>query len=72
MADSIFPSNFSGGNVIGNRKIVQSIPCSPRIFQKGLLFRSNSTVGLDVGIRSRPIFRTFRGRSIRADDSCGK
>ena len=35
IAESSRPSNFSGGNVMGTRRMVLPMPCSPRIFQKG-------------------------------------
>ncbi len=72
MADSNRPLNFSGGNVIGMRRIVQSTWCCPRIFQNGTLLRRRSTVGLLSGIRYRPIFSTLRGLFTRDEESSGR
>src|SRR4051812_46678701 len=66
------PSNFSGGNVIGTRRIVLRMPCSPRIFQNALLLRRNSRTGRDSGTRQRPIRRTRSGFPTRAEESSGR
>ena len=50
MAESTWPLNFSGGNVIGIRRMVLWISCSPNSFQNGTLLRRISTSGLPSGI----------------------
>src|SRR5580704_11915994 len=72
IAESSLPSNFSGGKVIGTRRMVQPIPCLPRIFQKGWLFLRNSSTGRDSGMRKRPQCKTRVGWLTRAPESCGR
>src|SRR5437868_5998096 len=71
MAESIRPLNFSGGNVIGTRRTVEAICCSPRMCQKVRLFRRISTIGLLSGIRYLPIFSMRSGSRTRVDESSG-
>ena len=51
MAESIRPWNFSGGNVIGTRRMVEAIWRCPRICQKVRLLRRISTIGRLSGMR---------------------
>ena len=44
MADKDNPLNFSGGNVIGTRRMVLKMPCLPSICQNGLLLRRSFIV----------------------------
>ena len=57
IAESKRPLNSSGGKVMGTRRTVLPMECSPRIFQKVWLLRSISTVGRQSGMRRRPIRR---------------
>src|SRR5579863_9383298 len=71
IAESILPSNFSGGKVMGTRRMVEPIPWFPRIVQKGWLFRRNSMGGRDSGMRKRPRRSTRSGWPTRAEESRG-
>ena len=46
MAESCAPWNLSGGNVIGTRRTVLQMPCSPRMVQNGFDLRSSRSSGL--------------------------
>jgi len=71
IAESWWPSNSSGGNVMGTRRMVLRILRSPRIFQNVRLFRRNSIVGSLNGIRRRPSFQTRRTGRTFEDESSG-
>ena len=49
MAESCTPRSFSGGNVMGTRMMQLKMPYSLRMFQNGLLLRSEADVGLAEG-----------------------
>ncbi len=55
IADSSTPANFSGGNVSGTRRILQGIPCSPRIDQNALLLRMLRMSGMPTGRIQSPM-----------------
>ena len=71
IADSKRPLNSSGGKVMGTRRTVLPMECSPRIFQKVWLLRSMSTVGRQSGMRRRPIRRARRAGRTRQEESSG-
>ncbi len=50
MAESSTPRSFSGGKVIGTRRMQLKMPYSLRMFQNGLLLRSSRTSALPRGI----------------------
>ena len=65
------PLNSSGGNVIGTRKMVLPIACSPSSFQNGWLLRRISTLGFDSGMVQRPMRSHRRGGHTREEDNSG-
>ncbi len=72
MPDSRWPLNFSGGKVMGTLRIVEAMPFSPRIFQKGTLFLMPRISGLESGMRYLPRASVRLGRPIRAEDRSGR
>ena len=72
MADSSLPSKGWGGKVMGTRRMVEPMPWSPRIFQKGRLRWRSSRLGEERGIRKRPRLRMRRGLPTRAEESLGR
>src|SRR5215471_1701780 len=71
IAESIRPLNFSGGNVIGTRRMVDAIWCSPKICQKVRLLRRISTIGRLNGIRYLPMLITRSASRTRVEESSG-
>ena len=72
MAESWAPRNFSGGKVIGTRRMVLQMLCSPRIFQNGLDLRIKRSSGLPMGKRYLPILTCLSTVPMRVDDRIGK
>ncbi len=72
MPESSSPLKRSGGNVIGTRKMVEKIPCSPSTDQKGLLRRSRRMEGRPSGIRRPPRRSMRRGGRICAEERSGR
>ena len=72
MALSSAPWKWSGGKVIGTRKTVLQMSCSPRIVQLGLDLRSRRISGLRNGMRNGPIFRNLSTEPMCVDDSNGR
>ena len=71
MAESIRPLNFSGGKVIGTRRMVEAICRWPRICQKVRLLRRISTMGRPKGMRYRPSLRILEGSVTREEERYG-
>src|SRR4051794_5611224 len=71
MAESWRPLNFSGGKVMGTRRMVEAMCRSPRICQNVRLLRRISTKGLLSGILYLPILSSRLGLWTRVDDSSG-
>ena len=71
MPESKTPWNFSGGKVTGTRMMELKMPCSPRIFQKGLLFCFSVARGFPRGIRYLPTENTREAAPISAEDKIG-
>ena len=61
------PRSFSGGNVIGTRRMQLKMPYLLRMFQNGLLLRSSRTLALPSGIRYLPIRIDRRGGRISTE-----
>ena len=72
IAESKVPLNFSAGNVIGTRRIVLTMPWSPRVFQNGWLRRPASISGFPRGMRNGPSGNVRFGGSTRAEASSGR
>ncbi len=67
IADSRTPRSFSGGNVIGTRRMQLKMPYLLRTFQKGWLLRSSRTLALPSGMRYRPMRIDRRGGRISTE-----
>ncbi len=64
--------NFSGGNVMGTRRMVLKTPFSPRIFQNVTLLRMPRISGLERGMLYFPSDRTRLGLPMRAEERSGR
>ena len=71
MAESMRPLKFSGGKVMGTRRMVEAIWCWPRICQNVRLLRRISTSGRLSGMRYLPMLRTRSGSRTREEESSG-